>query len=206
MIHGFRIALIASLALVFSLPSAAEPLEWNLDNAHSYVGFKIRHLMVSWVRGQFTSVSGKVSFDKDDLSTLRIEIEMDPASIDTGNERRDNHLRSPDFFDVAAHPEMKFVSTKAEVADGKVLVTGDLTMHGVTKAVTLEVEGLDHVIDQGPRGQKTGATASAKLSRTDWGLTWNRAIEAGGVTVGDEVTLEIEAELGRGGASKKAGD
>ncbi len=189
--------LIAVLAVV-AAPLAAEPLEWKIDTAHSYVGFKVRHLMVSWVRGQFTAVSGEVTFDKDDLSTLKMDIQIDPASVDTGNASRDKDLRGDEFFDVEKHPEMRFVSTKAEVQpDGQVRLTGDLTMRGVTKPVTLAVEGLEQVVDQGERGFKTGATASGKLSRSEWGLNWNVILEAGGVTVSDEVTLEIEAELAR---------
>lgn len=204
------------LSLIFATlvasPSAlaAEPLEWNFDATHSHVGFKIRHYMVSWVRGQFTDTSGKVTFDANDLSTLSMDIRIKTASIDTRNERRDNHLRSADFFDVEKYPEMRFVSNSAKVLSaGKVSLLGDLTMHGVTKPVTLEVEGIGHVVDLGERGQKTGATATTTLSRKEWGMTFTQALEVGGVTVGDEVHLDIEVELARGGASpraKKAGD
>lgn len=188
--------LVAAFLAVTPL-ATAEVLEWSLDQAHSHVGFKIRHLMVSWVRGSFNTVSGTVWYDVDDLSTLRMEIDIDPASIDTGMAVRDRDLRGDEFFEVEKFPEIKFVSTKAVLqADDTVKLTGNLTMHGVTKEVTLDVDGLTAVV-QSDAGPRTGASATGRLVRSEFGLTYNPILEAGGVTIGDEVVLEIDAELKR---------
>lgn len=188
-------------------PSFAELKEWRVDSAHSYVGFKVRHMMVSWVRGQFSDIKGTVRFDPEDPSKTQVEVEIEANSITTANERRDKHLRSADFFDVENHPTIRFVSKRVEGTPQTGLkLVGDLTMHGVTKEVTLEVEGPAPAVADGRGGEKSGVSASGKINRSDFGLTWNRALEAGGVTVGDEVTLEIEAELARGGPERKAAE
>lgn len=196
-----RLTLVAALAFGVALaPASAELKEWKFDPNHSYVGFKVRHMMVSWVRGQFTGVSGTIWYDAEDPTKSRVEIAIDPSTIDTRNERRDKHLRSPDFFDVEKYPEMKFVSTKVAAAgEGKLSVTGDLTLHGVTKSVVLEIEGPAPSISDGRGGRKTGASASVALKRSEFGLAWSQVIEAGGVAVGDEIFIEIEAELNGGG-------
>ena len=189
-------------------PSFAELKEWRVDGAHSYVGFKVRHMMVSWVRGQFAAVTGTVAHDPDDLSKTKISIEIDANSINTANERRDKHLRSADFFDVEKFPKISFVSKKvAGNAQSGLKLIGDLTMHGVTKEVALDIEGPAPAVADGRGGEKSGVTASGKINRSEFGLTWNRALEAGGVTVSDEVILEIETELARGGegAARKSG-
>jgi polyisoprenoid-binding protein YceI len=197
----FRTLSLAVLALAATAaPSFADLKEWRVDGAHSYVGFKVRHMMVSWVRGQFSDVKGMVAHDPDDLSKTKVSIDIDANSIDTSNERRDKHLRSADFFDVEKFPQIRFASKRvAGDAQSGLKLIGDLTMHGVTKEVTLDVEGPAPGVADGRGGEKSGVTASAKINRSDFGLTWNRALEAGGVTVGDEVILEIEVELARGG-------
>lgn len=188
---------LAAALLAVAPIASAEVLEWSLDQAHSHVGFKIRHLMVSWVRGSFNTASGTIWFDADDLSTLRMEIDIDPASIDTGMAVRDRDLRGDEFFEVEKFSTMKFVSTKSvPQPDGTVKLIGNLTMHGVTKAVTLDVEGLAAVV-QSDTGPRTGASATGKLIRSEFGLTYNPILEAGGVTISDEVILEIDAELKR---------
>jgi len=170
---------------------------WSLDGNHSHVGFKVRHLMISWVRGSFTKAEGTVWFDKDDLSTLRMEISIDPASINTGMAVRDRDLKGEGFFEVDKFPEMRFVSTHAAPqADGTVKLSGNLTMHGVTKAVTLDVDGLNAVV-QSDNGPRTGASATTKVNRREFGLTYNAVVEAGGVVAADEVFIEIDAELKR---------
>lgn len=191
--------LFAAALLALAPIASAEVHEWDFDNAHSNVGFKIRHLMISWVRGSFTKADGKVWYDKADLSTLRMEINIDPASVDTGLAVRDKDLRGADFFDVEKFPTARFVSTKAvPQADGSVKLSGNLTLHGVTKEVTLDVEGLTMEVpsDTGPR---TGATATGKIIRSEFGLTYSPLLEAGGATIADEVILEIDAELKRPG-------
>jgi polyisoprenoid-binding protein YceI len=195
-----RPLLLALIALAAAAPSFAELKEWRIDGAHSYVGFKVRHMMVSWVRGQFAGVTGTVAHDPNDLSKTKVTVEIDANSINTSNERRDKHLRSADFFDVEKFPKISFVSKKvAGNPQSGLHLIGDLTLHGVTKEVTLAIEGPAPAVADGRGGEKSGVTASGKINRSEFGLTWNRAMEAGGVTVSDEVTLEIEAELARGG-------
>ena len=189
--------MLAAAVLALAPSASAEVLEWSLDGNHSHVGFKVRHLMISWVRGSFTQAEGKVWFDKDDLSTLRVEMDIDPSSISTGMAVRDRDLQGEGFFEVDKYPEMRFVSTRAvPQPDGTVKLTGNLTMHGVTKQITLDVDGLNAVV-QSANGPRTGATATAKVNRREFGLTYNDVIEAGGVVVADEVFIEIEAELMR---------
>lgn len=172
--------------------------EWTIDTAHTTTGFAVRHMMVSTVRGVFGKTTGTVSYDAANPAATKINVSIDAASINTAEPKRDDHLRSADFFDVAKYPTITFVSKKAAPAgQGKIKVTGDLTMHGVTKEVTLDVEGPSPAIKL-PNGMtKTGATATGKLNRRDFGLTWNRALEAGGVTVGEEVAITIDVELNK---------
>lgn len=197
---------ILSLAAGFlALPSfsSAEPVEWRFDGTHSYVGFKVRHMMVTWVRGRFNEAQGKVWYDAANPAATRIEIDINPASVNTENERRDKHLRSDDFFATDKHPEMKFVSKKTEVSGDGLNVTGDLTMRGVTKEVVLMVAEISPSVADSRGGEKMGATASAKINRKDWGINYHQVLDSGGLNVGDEVTIEIEAELARGGGQQK---
>jgi len=193
-----RTVLLLTAALLALAPLAsAEVLEWDLDGNHSHVGFKVRHLMISWVRGSFTTAEGKVWFDKDDLSTLRMKISIDPSTITTGMAVRDRDLKGEGFFEVDKFPAMGFVSNRAvPQPDGTVKLTGNLTMHGVTKQVTLDVDGLNAVV-QSDNGPRTGATATTKVNRREFGLTYNAVVEAGGVVAADEVFIEIDAELKR---------
>jgi polyisoprenoid-binding protein YceI len=179
-----------------STPGAAEAATWEVDGAHSTAGFSVRHMMVARVRGHFQKVSGTVQIDEADLTRSRVEILIDPASIDTRNEQRDGHLKSPDFFDVAQYPSITFKSTAiAAAGPGSYQVTGDLTMRGVTRSITLAVEGPTPPA-KNPYGKLVrGVSATGKLNRKDWGLNWNAALETGGVLVGEQVELEIDAEL-----------
>ena len=187
--------LLATLLIALAPTASAEVIEWKLDQAHSDVGFKVRHFMISWIRGEFNETDAIISVDKDDLSTLKMTVNINPASVDTGVQRRDDHLRNPDFFEVETYPTMTFISTSADVqADGTVKLTGDLTMHGVTNEVTLDVDGLDAIVDPGS-GPRTGATATGVLKRSEYGMMYTEIIEAGGITIGDEIYIEIEAEL-----------
>ena len=174
---------------------ALGPNQWNIDTNHSTAGFTVTHLMVSTVPGSLGKVSGTVTYDPANLSSLAVDASIDASTIDTNNERRDTHLKSPDFFDVAKYPTITFKSKSVTPgAAGKFKLVGDLTMHGVTKEVTLDVEGPSQVVNAG-QNLVIGASASATINRSDWGLTWNRALEAGGVTVSDavKITLGIEA-------------
>jgi len=152
-------------------------------------------MMVSTVRGSFDRVSGTVSYDPERPEQAHAKVEIQTASVNTGNERRDEHLRSADFFEVETYPTMTFESTRVESAgDGQFRLIGDLTIRGVTKEVVLEVEGPAPPL-QTDRGMRTGATATTTVNRKDFGLTWNRMLEAGGVTVSDEVRITIDVEL-----------
>jgi polyisoprenoid-binding protein YceI len=193
------------LFTVFAAPSQAEVKEWRIDPVHSFVGFKVRHMMVSWVRGRFNKYEGKVWHDPADPTKTKVELQIDAASIDTGNERRDAHLRNPDFFDVEKFPHLRFVSKKITGnATTGFKVTGDLTLHGVTKEVVLDSTDLSAPVADGKGGEKSGVTVSGKINRSDFGVTWHEILEAGGVNVGDEIFLEIEAELARGGPAAPA--
>ena len=169
---------------------------WKVDPVHTAIEFKVRHLMVSWVKGVFTNVSGTVDIDETNLAASNVKIQIETASIDTNNGKRDDHLRSPDFFEVAAFPTMTFVSKKVVVADGKpVKVIGDLTIRNVTKEVELDVEDFSQVVTDPWGNSRRGASASTEINRKDFGLTWNKALEAGGVVVGDEIRITLEVEM-----------
>jgi polyisoprenoid-binding protein YceI len=185
-----------AIAATLAVGAGAHAGEWQIDPAHTTAQFSVKHMMVATVRGQFQKVTGTINLDDKDATHSTIEVTIDAASIDTREPKRDGHLKSPDFFDVAKFPNITFKSTKIE-RSGKDLykVTGDLTMHGVTHPVTLTVEGPTAPL-KNPWGQQVrGVSASGKINRKDWGLTWNKALEAGGVLVGEEVTLQIDAEL-----------
>ncbi|HEY7373287.1 MAG TPA: YceI family protein [Polyangia bacterium] len=182
---------------VASAPAPATAT-WDVDTAHANAGFRVRHLMVSHVRGHLGPVTGTVLIDEQDLSRSRVDVDIDARGIDSRDPKRDEHLRSADFLDVANHPTVTFRSTRVEAPSGPtddLRVTGDLTIRGVTRPVTLEVEALPPAI-QDPWGlRRRGVSARARINRKDWGLKWNLAIEAGGVAVGDEVAIEIDAEI-----------
>ncbi len=168
---------------------------WNFDTVHSTVHFTVRHLMVTKVHGTFKTWSGSLSFDDADLAKSHFEATIDIASVDTKEEKRDAHLRSADFFDAEKFPKMTFKSTKIEKkGDEEAKVTGDLTIHGVTKSVELAVEINGEVKDPWG-GTRRGFSAKTAISRKEFGMTWGPALEAGGVMVGDKVdiTLEIQA-------------
>ncbi|MEK6606929.1 MAG: YceI family protein [Myxococcota bacterium] len=186
---------LLSGALAASLPAAAAAADWEIDAAHTTVSFSVKHMMVTTVRGTFANVAGSVSEDERSPTKSKIDVTIDPASIHTGVVKRDDHLRSADFFDVAKHPVMTFRSTRVAKAGAGYKVTGDLTMHGVTRPVVLTVDVVTAPI-KNPYGQTVrGLHATAKINRKDWGLGWNAVLEAGGVAVGESVKLEIDAEL-----------
>lgn len=169
---------------------------WEIDPAHSGVHFGVRHMMVSTVRGEFTRVSGTVEIDERDLSRSTVHAIIDATSISTRDAKRDEHLRSADFLDVANHPAIEFRSTRITPgAKDSLTIAGNLTIRGVTREVVLEVEeGGGEVRD--PWGNtKRGASATTRINRRDFGLQWNVALETGGIVVGDELKIEIEIEL-----------
>jgi polyisoprenoid-binding protein YceI len=168
---------------------------WTIDRAHTHVGFGIKHLMIATVRGRFTQVQGTVTVDESDPTAASIDITLPTASVTTGDEKRDAHLRSPDFFDVERYPNMTFRSKRVKAkSDRTFRVVGNLTIRDVTREVTLDVELLGRARD--PWGQEHAAfEATTKIKRGDYGLTWNAALETGGVLIGDEVNISIEAQL-----------
>lgn len=196
-----KVMAILGAAVLLSAPAAAA--EFTIDGAHSGAHFSVRHMMVSNVKGDFAGVTGKVVWSGDP-ATASIEATIDTSTIDTGVDKRDEHLRSADFFDVAKYPTITFKSKKVEAAGpGKLKVRGDLTMHGVTKEVVLDVDGPTAEF-KNPWGKSViGASASTTLKRTDFGLTWNKALETGGVLVGEDVLVTIELELIKADAPAK---
>ena len=184
------------IAILLVLPQLAVAEAWKIDQAHTTVEFKIRHLMVSWVKGVFSDFDGTVDINESDLTKSAVKVRIGTASIDTNNQKRDDHLRSPDFFNAAKFPNITFVSKQVQVANGQpVKIVGDLTILDVTREVELEVEDFSQTITDPWGNTRRGASASTKIIRSDYGLTWNKALEAGGVVVGDEVHITLEVEL-----------
>jgi polyisoprenoid-binding protein YceI len=184
---------------LFALLAAAAGLNaatYQIDSAHSSANFTVKHMMISNVRGSFAGVAGTVIYDAANPAAAKVEATINTETVNTNEAKRDAHLKTPDFFDVAKFPTMKFVSTKVTAAGaGKFTVVGDLTLHGVTKPVTLEVTGPAPEVKDGRGGVRTGATATGKINRKDFGLTWNRMLEAGGLTVSEEVAIELELQF-----------
>lgn len=167
-------------------------MAWEIDPSHSEAMFSVRHAMISTVRGHFNVVSGHLHIDEQNPANSWVDAQADAASIDTRDERRDGHLRSPDFFDAQNYPTISFKSTKVESAGGNEYnVAGDLTMHGVTKPVVFKAEYNGQGKDAYGM-HRVGLSAKTKINREDWGLTWNAALEAGGVLVSKDVTIEID--------------
>ena len=173
-----------------------KPSQWQIDPAHSAAHFSVRHLMISNVRGEFGKVSGSAVIDPSDFTKSTVEVSVDTATIDTREPQRDEHLRSADFFDVANHPAITFGSKQIVAAGAdRFKVIGDLTIRGITRQVTFDVEGPAPVVKDPWGNVRTGVSATAKINRKDFGLVWNALTEAGGVVVGDEVSISFEAEL-----------
>ena len=183
------------LLAAFAAPALAQTTStWEIDPAHSSIQFGVRHLMISTVRGTFPKFTATAVADEKDPTRSIVEATIDAASIDTREAKRDEHLKSPDFFDVAKYPSMTFKSTKVEAAgNNRYKLHGDLTIHGVTKPVTLDVEATPTV--KGMRGEtRAGARATTKINRKDFGITWSKSMDGGGVVVGDELDVTIDVE------------
>ena len=169
-------------------------MAWNIDTAHSQIGFSVRHMMISTVRGKFAKFSGDIQIDPANLSQARVSASIDAASIDTGDEKRDGHLRSPDFLDAATHPTLEFKSTQVSQQGQSLTVQGLLKIRGQEHPITLQGEVVGPGKD--PWGNtKLGFSLSGDIDREQWGLTWNQALEAGGVLVAKKVKLEVEVQL-----------
>lgn len=194
MIRTAAFALALSLSLVGT--AQAKPETWKVDKSHTEVSFKVKHLVISKVRGEFKDFTGTVVLDDANPKANKMIGEIQVASIDTGNQQRDDHLKSPDFFLVEKHPTIKFESTNfKKMGEGKWEVFGKLTMRGVTKPIVLQMEGPSREV-MDPWGNAHRAfSMTGKINRKDWGLAWDKTVEGTGAVVGDEIELEIEVEL-----------
>jgi len=169
---------------------------WNIDPAHSVAEFKVKHMMISNVKGQFAKVTGVLTLDESDLTNSRVEPLIEAASIETRDAQRDAHLNSAYFFDVEKFPTLSFKSTRiSQVRDGELAVEGDLTIRGVTRKVLFSVEGPTAPVKDPWGNTRVAVSATTKINRKDFGLTWNTALETGGILVGDEVTITLDVEF-----------
>ena len=186
--------ILATLLAAVPALALAAPTAWNVDPSHSQVGFAVKHLVISNVRGEFKSYQGKIALDEADLARSSVEATIDVNTIDTRVPDRDTHLKSPDFLDVARYPEITFKAERSErLAPERLSVSGVLTIRGVARPVVLDVEYAGRTKD--PWGhERAGFTAKTSIDRKDFGLTWNQLLETGGVVVGDRVDIEIEVE------------
>lgn len=184
-------------AVALARPAVAEVADWAIDGSHSRVGFSVSHMVVSSVSGRFKQFSGKVELDDANLTKSQVDISVKTESVDTDDAKRDEHLRSPDFFDAKKFPTLDFKSTKiTKVGGKKYKLAGDLTIHGVTKPVVLDAEVSDAV--KNPWGKLVRSVKlSGKVKRGDFGLKWNKALETGGVLVGDDVSLDVQVEINK---------
>ena len=201
------LAVTAITALFVITPSlAAAASTWTIDSAHTSAQFAVRHLMVSTVRGTLGKVTGTVIIDTDELSKSSVEATIDATGIDTREPKRDEHLRSPDFFDVAKYPTITFKSTQVnKIVNDEYQVTGNLTIRGVTKPVTLFVQGTPTELNDPFGNVKLGGVVNAKINRKDFGINWSKALDSGGTVVGDEVGITIDVELIRAKAPAGGG-
>ena len=191
---------MATTTTTATVTATATATAWAIDPTHSTVEFSVRHLMIATVKGRFAGVRGTVTqADDNDPSTAAVEVTIDAASIDTREAQRDAHLRSADFFDVESYPVITFKSRKvSDVRGDSFKLTGDLTIRGIAREVTLDVTAHGRAADPWG-GQRAGFEAAGKIKRSEFGLTWNQALETGGVVVGDEIKIAIDAELVRQG-------
>lgn len=197
MTRRWRETLTLSFAMLTAISTAAGST-WKIDPSHSTAAFSVRHLMIATVRGEFSKLAGTVELDDADPSRVRVDATIDASTIDTRVPERDEHLRSADFLDVEQHPTIAFRSTSAErLAAGRYRLAGDLTLRGVTKQVVLDVEGPTPEIRDPWGNVRVGASATTKIDRREFGVSWNEALETGGVLVGNEVSITIDVELVR---------
>ena len=191
------LALTAASAQAPAPPKPAlAPNQWQIDSSHSAASFAVRHLVVSTVRGRLGKVSGTIEYDGKDVRSVKADVTIDISGISTDEPKRDAHLRSPDFFDAANHPNLTFKSKRVDPGSGGAFkLVGDLTIRGTTKEVVLDVEAPSPIV-KGTRGFVTGTTATTKIKRLEYGLKYNSMVEAGPV-VGDEVTITLDLEIGR---------
>lgn len=189
-------AAVRRAALITTLISgSAQASTWSIDPSHSVAHFKVKHLMITNVSGQITGLAGDLELDEKDVTKSRITASLDPATINTNEAKRDEHLRSPDFFNVTKNPKMTFTTTGVTGKTGALKVSGKLTMNGITKDVVLDVDGPSEPI-KGMRGEmRRGLSATTKINRKDFGIVWNKSMDGGGFVVSDDVAISIDLEL-----------
>jgi polyisoprenoid-binding protein YceI len=169
---------------------------WNIDPAHSAAEFKVKHMMISNVKGQFTGVSGKLSLNEAEITKSTVEASIDAASLTTGDAQRDAHVKSAEFLDVEKFPALTFKSTRVtRTGEGELAVAGDLTIHGVTRNVEFAVEGPTAPAKDPWGNTRVGLSATTKISRKDFGLTWNAALETGGILIGDDINITLDVQF-----------
>ena len=179
-----------------AVPQTTAATTWNLDPAHSVAEFKVKHMMISNVKGQFAKISGRLTLSDSNLTTSDVEAVIEAGSIETRDAQRDGHLKSADFFDVDKFPTLSFKSTHVTIVrDGELAVEGDLTIRGVTRKAVFDVEGPTPSAKDPWGNTRVAVSAITKINRKDFGLTWNAALETGGILVGDEVTITLDAEF-----------
>ncbi len=191
MIRTIQVSLIA-LVLTASFASTSE---WGIDPQHSGITFRVKHMMIANVKGRFEKFDAQLNYDEADLAKSSVRAMIEAASIDTDNEKRDTHLRSADFFDVEKYPQMTFASKRFEKTDDGIKVIGDLTIRGVTREVTVNIDEITPQQKDPWGGTRFGVSASAKLDRTEFGLLWNQTLETGGLLVGNDVYINIDLEM-----------
>ncbi len=186
----------AALTAVLTLPASAATTTWEIDPAHTAAGFSVKHLMISTVRGQFKGITGTINWDDQDISKSTVDVTIDAKTVDTSEPQRDKDLRSDRFFDTEKFPTITFKSTKVEqVSAGRLKVAGNLTIHGITKPVVLDVEGPSAQIKDPWGMTRVAINATTKVNRQDYGVKWNANIDGGGVVVGDDVNITIDLEM-----------
>jgi polyisoprenoid-binding protein YceI len=195
-------ALIVAVSLALPSIAAAAQTTWDIDGTHSNVGFQIKHMMVANVRGEFGKFTGSAVIDDADVTKSKITATIDAASINTHDEKRDGHLRSPDFFDTAKFPNITFTSKSVKKVANGYEIAGDLTMHGVTKPVTLKAGELSNEVKDPWGGTRRALTATTTVSRKDFGISWNTALDNGGVMLGDDVQINLDISLVKKAPSK----
>jgi polyisoprenoid-binding protein YceI len=191
-----RITLSTALAAAMAFSATAATTTWQIDPAHTAASFAVKHLMISTVRGEFKGVTGTVNWDEQDITKSTVDVTIDANTVNTAEPQRDADLKSDKFFDVAKYPTITFKSKKIEqVSVGKLKVTGDLTIHGITKEAVLAVEGPSASVKDPWGNTRVAISATTKVNRQDYGVKWNANIDGGGVVVGDDVNITIDMEM-----------
>jgi len=194
----YRLLLALFAACSISFASTADAAEWKIDGSHTSVEFKVRHMMVSWVRGSFAKVTGVVQLDHENLAASSVNVSIEAASVDTNNEKRDKHLRNSDFFDVEKYPSITYVSREVRnVGADSLEFVGDLTLLGTTREVVMVVTDIAAPVTSPWGGIKSGASASFTIARSAFGMTYSKVLETGGLVVGDDVKVAIDVELNK---------